>query len=145
MRILAQVQALDDALTAWKRYQQIPFEKLEQDTDTQYMVCHAMLLSIQATVDIATGIAVTKTPRRPDTYRETFLVLGKFQIIPEDLAKEMSRLAGFRNILVHEYTAIDIHRVYRVLQDDLNSMNAFRNLAKEFIKENKTENQFQNL
>lgn len=99
-----------------------------------------MLLSIQAAVDIATGIAVTKTPRRPDTYRETFLVLGKFRIIPEDLAKEMSRLAGFRNILVHEYTALDIHRVYRVLQDDLNSMNAFRNLAKEFIKENKTEN-----
>jgi uncharacterized protein YutE (UPF0331/DUF86 family) len=67
-------------------------------------------------------------------------VLGNFRIIPEDLAKEMSRLAGFRNILVHEYTVIDIHRVYRVLQDDLNSMNTFRNLAKNFIKENKTEN-----
>jgi uncharacterized protein YutE (UPF0331/DUF86 family) len=63
MRILTQVQALDDALAAWKRYQQIPFEKLEQDTDTQYMVCHAMLLSIQAAVDIATGIVVIKTPR----------------------------------------------------------------------------------
>jgi uncharacterized protein YutE (UPF0331/DUF86 family) len=138
MRILAQLQALDEALTAWKRYQQIPFERLEQETDTQYMVCHAMLLSIQASVDIATGIAVKKTPRRPDTYRETFQVLGKYRIIPEDLAKEMSRLAGFRNILVHEYTAIDINRVYRVLQDDLNSMNAFRNFVKDFIKEDTT-------
>jgi uncharacterized protein YutE (UPF0331/DUF86 family) len=59
------------------------------------MVSHAMLLSVQASVDIATGIAVMKTPRRPDTYRETFLVLGKFPVIPGDLAKEMSRLAGF--------------------------------------------------
>jgi uncharacterized protein YutE (UPF0331/DUF86 family) len=138
MRTLAQVQALDDALAAWKRYRQIPLERLEQDTDTQYMVCHAMLLSIQAAVDIATGIAVTKTPRRPDTYRETFLVLGKFRIIPEDLAKEMSRLAGFRNILVHEYTALDIHRVYGVLQNDLDTMNTFRDLAKAFVKENTT-------
>jgi hypothetical protein len=32
----------------------------------------------------------------------------------------------------------DIHRTYRrVLQDDLDSMNAFKNLAREFIKENK--------
>jgi uncharacterized protein YutE (UPF0331/DUF86 family) len=138
MRILAQLQTLDDALTAWKRYQQISVERLERETDTQYMVCHAMLLSIQASVDIATGIAVKKTPRRPDTYRETFQVLGKFRIIPEDLAKEMSRLAGFRNILVHEYTVIDIHRVYRVLQDDLNSMNTFRNFVKDFIKEDTT-------
>ncbi len=138
MRILAQLQTLDEALTAWKRYQQISVERLERETDTQYMVCHAMLLSIQASVDIATGIAVKKTPRRPDTYRETFQVLGKFRIIPEDLAKEMSRLAGFRNILVHEYTVIDIHRVYSVLQDDLNSMNAFRNFVKDFIKEDTT-------
>jgi uncharacterized protein YutE (UPF0331/DUF86 family) len=65
-------------------------------------------------------------------------VLGKFRIIPEDLAKEMSRLAGFRNILVHEYTALDIHQVYGVLQNDLDTMNTFRDLAKEFVKENKT-------
>jgi Uncharacterized conserved protein len=95
MRILSQLQVLDDALRAWDRYRQIPFEKLDGETDTQYMVCHAMLLSIQASVDIATGIAVMKTPRRPDTYRETFLVLGRSGIIPEDLAKEMSRLARF--------------------------------------------------
>jgi uncharacterized protein YutE (UPF0331/DUF86 family) len=137
MRILAQLQMLDDALRAWERYREIPFDDLAQKKDTQYMVCHALLLSIQASVDIATGIAVMKTPRRPDTYRETFQVLGDYRIIPEDLAKELSRLAGFRNILVHEYTTLDIHRVYRVLQDDLETMKAFMDIVKTFIKENK--------
>ena len=41
------------------------------------MVCHAMLLALQASIDIATGIAVTKTSKRPDTYRETFQLLGR--------------------------------------------------------------------
>lgn len=100
------------------------------------MVCHAMLLSIQASVDIATGIAVMKTPRRPDTYRETFLLLGKSGIIPKDLAQHMSRLAGFRNIIVHEYSTLDIDRVYQVLQNDLPVMTAFMNFIKEFIKTN---------
>jgi len=92
--------------------------------------------SIQASVDIATGIAVMKTPRRPDTYRETFLVLGRSGIIPEDLAKEMSRLAGFRNILVHEYSALDLQKVYRILQEDYTFMIAFMSIVKDFVKKN---------
>jgi len=138
MRILAQLQTLDEALLAWQRYsKEIPFEKFAQEKDTQYMVCHAMLLSIQASIDLATSMAVMKTPRRPDTYRETFQVLGKFRIIPEGLAGEMSKLAAFRNILVHEYTGLNVKRVYRVLQEDLKTMDTFRKLIKEFIKENK--------
>jgi len=137
MRILAQLQTLDDALLAWQRYQQIPYEKLAQDIDTQYMIRHAMLLSIQASIDLATGMAVTKTSRRPDTYRETFQVLGKFQVIPEDLAGELSKLAGFRNILVHEYTRLDAKRVYRILEDNWQTLDTFRKRVKDYIKENR--------
>lgn len=94
MRILAQLQALDDALEAWERYRQIPFEKFVQEKDVRYMVCHAMLLAIQSAIDIATGIAVMKTPKRPDTYRETFLLLGRSSLIPEELASELSHARG---------------------------------------------------
>jgi uncharacterized protein YutE (UPF0331/DUF86 family) len=139
MRIVTQLQALDEALRAWKRYLQIPQETFMREQDTQYMVCHAMLLAIQSSIDIATGMAVTLTPRRPDTYRETFHVLGKLQIIPEELAGELSRLAGFRNILVHEYTGLDIGRVYRILQDDVQTLDTFRKIAKEFAKGRRTE------
>jgi uncharacterized protein YutE (UPF0331/DUF86 family) len=137
MRILAQLQTLDEALRAWERYiEEVPFERFQQDRDTQYMVYHAMLLSIQASIDLATGIAVMKTPRRPGTYREIFQVLGKFGIIPEGLAVEMSKLAGFRNILVHEYTGLDVTRVYSVLTDDFATMDTFRTIVKKFVKEN---------
>jgi uncharacterized protein YutE (UPF0331/DUF86 family) len=137
MRILAQLQTLDEALMAWERYStEVPFEQFAQDKDTQYMVYHAMLLSIQASIDLATGIAVMKTPRRPGTYRETFYVLGKFGIISEELAGEMSKLAGFRNILVHEYTGLDVIRVYSILKDDFKMMDTFRTTVKKFVKEN---------
>jgi len=140
MRILTQMQSLDDALRAWERYRAIPREVLERDQDTQYMVCHAMLLAIQSTVDIATGIAVDKTPRRPATYRETFLVLGASGIIPEDLARDMSRLAGFRNILVHEYSTLDISRVYAILQEDQKTVQKFRDCAGRYVKEDRSGN-----
>lgn len=138
MRILAQVQTLDEALDAWLRYRQIPYEKFGGEKDTQYMVCHAMLLAIQASIDIATAMAVMKTPRRPDTYRETFQVLGKSGILPADLSSQMAKLAGFRNILVHEYSGLDTKLVYRVLQDDGKTLEAFRKSAKEFLVEHRT-------
>ena len=137
MRILAQVQTLDEALDAWLRYQQIPYEKFAGEKDTQYMVCHAMLLAIQASIDIATAMAVMKTPRRPDTYRETFHVLGKFGIVPEELASGMAKLAGFRNILVHDYTGLDTKPVYKVLRDDGKTLETFRNSVKEFLREHR--------
>ena len=34
-------------------------------------------------------------------------------------------MAGFRNILVHEYLEIDRHLVYRVLNDDLDDFERF--------------------
>lgn len=137
MRILAQLQTLDEALDAWLRYQHIPYDKFAAEKDTQYMVCHAMLLAIQASIDIATAMAVMKTPRRPDTYRETFHVLGNFGIIPEDLAGEMARLAGFRNNLVHDYTGLDTKQVFKVLQDDGKTLETFRTSVKEFLREHK--------
>lgn len=61
MRILAQLQTLDEALSAWRRYlQEVTFEQFSQEKDTQYMVCHARLLAIQASIDLATSMAVKK-------------------------------------------------------------------------------------
>lgn len=101
------------------------------------MVCHAMLLAIQASIDIATAMAVMKTPRRPDTYRETFHVLGNFGILPEDLSNEMARLAGFRNNLVHDYSGLDTKQVFKVLLDEGKTLETFRNSVKEFLREHK--------
>ena len=82
-------------------------------------------------------MAVQKTPRRPDTYRETLHVLGKFGVIDSDLAGELSKLAGFRNILVHEYTALDVKEVWRILSEDYGTMDTFRKVVREFVKEKK--------
>lgn len=137
MRILSQLQTLDEALDAWQRYKQIPFERFRQEKDVQYMVCHGMLLALQASIDIATGIAVIKTPKRPDTYRETFHLLGRYSIIPDDLARDLAKLAGFRNLLVHEYAGLDLDQVYQILQTKWQTLDTFRILIRDFIRQNK--------
>jgi len=64
-------------------------------------------------------------------------VLGKNGIIPDDLAGRMAKLAGFRNVLVHEYSGLDTQRVFKVLQDDAATLEVFRKAVTEFLVENR--------
>lgn len=54
MRILAHLRELDESLKDWQRYQSFSLEELKKDRDKRNMVLHAMLVSIQAAIDVAT-------------------------------------------------------------------------------------------
>ncbi len=75
--------------------------------------------------------------RRPNTYRETFEILAENNIISNNLASQLSDLAGFRNVIVHIYWEIDLEEVYNVLQEDLQYLEVFYSLAKNLLGETK--------
>ena len=103
----------------WKRYQSISREEFISSRDTRNMVFHAMMVSVQSAIDVATDIIAEERFQKPATYRETFEILGKNGILPDPLTRELSALAGFRNVLVHIYWDLDLDQVYEVLQRDL--------------------------
>ncbi|WP_243669128.1 DUF86 domain-containing protein [Methanoculleus chikugoensis] len=130
------MRELEEALRDWERYRRIPEEQFLQDRDTQNMIHHAMLLSIQSAIDIATDVIAEERLRKPFTYRETFEVLaGEGGVIPEPLARDLSNLAGFRNVLVHIYWNLDLKQVYAILQHDLAVLRTFSVIMKEHISE----------
>jgi uncharacterized protein YutE (UPF0331/DUF86 family) len=125
LRLLSGIRELSDSLDDWERYQGIPLEKFRTDRDTRNMVLHAMLLSIQSAIDIATEIIAVKGLKRPASYRETFGILAEKGILSPDLASPLSNLAGFRNVLVHIYWDLDLIQVYGILQRDLPVLREF--------------------
>ncbi|AKB26869.1 hypothetical protein MSSIT_0150 [Methanosarcina siciliae T4/M] len=125
MRILAHLRELDESQKDWERYQAISLKDLKRDRDKRNMVLHAMLVSIQAAIDVAAGLIVKEGLGKPTTYREAFEILGQAGLIPEELAEELSDLAGFRNVLVHIYWQLDLDQVYGVLQNDLKTLKSF--------------------
>ncbi len=131
MRIMTYLRELSDALKDWEKYQSISIEELRADRDKRNMVLHALLVSIQSAIDIATYIIAQRGLEKPSTYRETFEILGKEGIISEELADELSDLAGFRNVLVHIYWGLNLDEVYSVLQNDLRALKEFMKYIKE--------------
>lgn len=99
------------------------------------MVLHAMIINIQAAIDIGTHLISKEGLGKPVTYKETFELLGQAKIIPEGLAEELSDLAGFRNVLVHIYWQLDLDQVYGVLQNDFEPLKSFLKKVKELLEE----------
>ncbi|OGG09725.1 hypothetical protein A2781_00930 [Candidatus Gottesmanbacteria bacterium RIFCSPHIGHO2_01_FULL_42_27] len=62
---------------------------------------------------------------------ESILILGEEGVIEKDFAKHFSKIAGFRNILIHEYLKID----YKIVADNLNKYLAdFEKFARQVAK-----------
>ena len=96
------------------------------------MVLHAMLVTVQSSIDIATEIIAMKGLRRPASYRDTFVILAEEGVLTRDLARHLSDLAGFRNVLVHSYYDLDLAQVYGILTRDLPVLREFLSEIKIF-------------
>lgn len=135
MRALSNLRELEESLKDWERYQRYSLEDLKKDRDKRNMILHAMLVSIQSAIDIASHLISQNGLKRPATYRETFDLLGQAGMISEELAGELSDLAGFRNVLVHIYWDLDLDVIYSILQNDLKTLRRFRDEIKEFLRD----------
>ena len=133
MRILTHLRELDESLKDWQGYQNFSVEELKRDRDKRNMALHAMLVSIQAAIDVATSLISKQGFKKPMTYKETFEILGQEGLIPYELAGELSSLAGFRNVLVHIYWQLDLDQVYGVLQNDLETLRFFLQVVKRLL------------
>lgn len=138
MRFISCIRELSDTLDDWERYQGIPLEQFRTDRDARNMVLHAMLVSIQSSIDIATEIIAMKGLRRPTSYRDTFGILAEAGILPPDLASTLSDLASFRNVLVHIYWDLDLVQVYSILHRDLPQLQEFLSKMKTFAHTDNT-------
>ncbi len=59
---------------------------------------------------------VARGLRTPEGYSDSFIVLSEAGIISAELAFKMKAVAGFRNVLVHDYLEINVRTVYDKLQ-----------------------------
>ena len=82
-------------------------------------------LAIQAVLDVSNHIVADMDLTLPADNRALFDLLAKRKIVPVGLARRLGPMAGFRNLLVHEYMEIDRHRVYATLKNDLGDFDKF--------------------
>jgi uncharacterized protein YutE (UPF0331/DUF86 family) len=64
-------------------------------------------VAAQCCIDISNRIISLENALRPSDSYESLLRMGELGVLPVDFARHLAPLAGFRNILVHEYLEVE--------------------------------------
>lgn len=102
-------------------------EALERDLSLHNDVLFSLLTACQLVIDISAELAARRGDRFED-YTEAVRLLVRDNRFPADLVRELERLPGFRNVLIHEYVALDMDRVVEAL-DDLAPIDGFAQIV----------------
>ncbi len=111
----ARLEALDTYLAELDYYAQYSVEEMASDFVKYRALQHSLQLASQAVVDIASHIIAADFHSRAQEYREVFTELGTVGVLDSEFALRLALLAGFRNILVHDYLLVDPAIVHDVL------------------------------
>ncbi|MCM8779319.1 MAG: DUF86 domain-containing protein [Candidatus Omnitrophica bacterium] len=128
------LESLKEYVGYLKGYQKSSLEQLKTDHTLQGAVRYYFQLASECIIDISEIIISSLGLKRPDTAQESIEVLGAQGILPQEFSIRISKIAGFRNILVHEYARVDINEVYEHLQRDLEDFTKFAQLISNWLR-----------
>ncbi|MGK7960010.1 type VII toxin-antitoxin system HepT family RNase toxin [Crocosphaera sp.] len=113
-RVFLRVNFLIQQLSYLKEYELISFETYLNKFEKKATIERTLELMIQAAIDINKHL-ITQQLRLPfpTTAKDSFLQLGQKKILTEDLAANLAKSAGLRNVLAHEYLEIDDKIIYQ--------------------------------
>jgi len=95
---------------------------LLKDIDMQDIIALNLERSIQLCVDIANHILSSLDDAPAMSMAESFERLSENEIISVELAGNLRRAVGFRNLSVHAYDKIDWSLVWTNFESDLNDL-----------------------
>lgn len=87
---------------------------LERDLSLHNDVLFSLLMVAQLVVDVAGELSARRGDRFED-YTEAVRNLGRDPAFPAEVVTELERIPGFRNVVIHEYVALDLDRVVDAL------------------------------
>jgi uncharacterized protein YutE (UPF0331/DUF86 family) len=108
--------------------------EFDQDPYLRDVVERNLEIAAQCCIDISHRIISLENARKPVDYYDAILRMGELGVIPPDFARHLAPLAGFRNILVHEYLSVDWDEVYRNLQQ-LEDLERFAGLIRRWLRQ----------
>lgn len=100
-------------------------ELLATDIREERFVEHTLQLAVQAILDVASHIVSDDRLGEPKTNYDLFDLLCGAGWIDDGQRNLLRRMAGFRNLVVHGYMAVDLQIVRSILDNHLGDLLAF--------------------
>jgi uncharacterized protein YutE (UPF0331/DUF86 family) len=109
-----------------------PRSSFNEDLYLRDIVERNLEVSAQCCIDISHRIISMEGAQKPTDYYDAILRMGELGVLSADFARHLAPLAGFRNVLVHEYVAVDWDEVYDALHR-LEDLERFANSVRRWL------------
>lgn len=107
-------------------------ERFDADPIYRGALLHYLYLTADSCIALAELVIKHKGLRPPQTYAEAFDILGANGVLEPGFAYSFARIAGFRNLLAHDYEIVDGRRICGAL---LNGLDEIERYVAEIRKE----------
>lgn len=128
------IKKLEEAVKFLKEYKKLSKEDFLVDFTVNAAAMHYMVLGIEIIVDVGNHLLNEIYHVRGEEYKEIIKLLGDYEIIPEEFAKENIGMAKFRNLIIHQYGKVDMKKVYQNLQKAPEIFGKFAKYFMEFLE-----------
>ena len=126
------LDALSERLARLKPFTDRPRIDFDEDPYLRDIVERNLEVSAQCCIDISHRIISIEGARKPIDYYDAILRMGELGVLEAEFARQLAPVAGFRNVLVHEYVAVDWDEVYDALHR-LNDMERFARSVRRWL------------
>ena len=123
--VLRKLASLDDYRKQIAEFSSVTVDDYRGDWKVQRIVERTLQMMIELCTDIAGHIIADQALRTPETYADTFRVLGEAGILTTEQMTVMEKMAKFRNVVVHQYEAVDAEIVALILRKHLDDFKLF--------------------
>lgn len=100
-----------------------------EDQDVQDIVERNFELAIQACINLGLHLLADEPTAPPETNREVFRELAALDLIDDELSRRLEEMAGFRNVLAHEYARV----VPELVHENLDRLDDLREFVRELL------------
>lgn len=109
------IKLILEDLERLREFQDISLTKYQESYPTQLMVERLLEKLIGRLIDCNFHILKTKHTNLPNDYFQSFIFMGQHKEVSTQLAQELAKSAGLRNILAHEYDEIDPDKIHAAI------------------------------
>ena len=135
--IRRQLASLETTVAKLRELAGLTAEEMRRATEKAWAVQHGLQIAIQTILDIGNHILAAAGVNQVEEYGAIIDGLGERGTLPEEFARRIRPMAGFRNLLVHGYTRIDEDRVVQILREHLDDFEAFCRHVLRYIEREK--------
>lgn len=121
--VLNKKESIERCLKQVRQYYRLPTDiPFAEDHLRQDAIAINMQRACEQAIDVANYLVKIRKLGIPKDSRDSFRLLAANHIVPDQLAQNLVKMIGFRNVLVHEYQQLDLALMVDVIENHLDEL-----------------------